>query len=128
MSRETARVGGALGRLGQPEVGLEGGGGTEEEGVGRRTEVPHDMTGQKQSYGGRDFGADKGMCNRRAQVVHARVWSPSTRRPIEFRAWMVEQRRGMRTDSPGERVLDSWGVGVGSGSGERARMRQVPSR
>ena len=36
VSRVTAG-GGALGRLGLPEVGLEGGGGTEEEGVGRST-------------------------------------------------------------------------------------------
>ena len=42
------------------------------------------------------------------------VWSSSTRRPMEFRAWIVEHRRGRRTDSPGERDWQSWGVSEGS--------------
>ena len=50
-SRGTAG-GGALGQLGLPEVGLEGGGGTEEEGGDEVQGVPHDVTGQKRSYEG----------------------------------------------------------------------------
>ena len=50
MSQETTRGGWALGRLGVPEVGLGGEGGTEEDVWGKEPGAPHEVTGQKRSY------------------------------------------------------------------------------
>ena len=47
---------------------------------------------------------------------------------MEFRAWIVEHRRGRRTDSPGERDWHSWGVSEGSCWAERDTIRRVHSR
>ena len=42
---------------------------------------------------------------------------------MEFRAWIVEHRRGRRTDSPGKRDWHSWGVSDGSCWAERDTVR-----
>ena len=118
----------ALGRLGLPEVGLEGGGGTEVEGVGRgsggatrRDRSEKELRRSLISGPMTEFAT----WEPRSCIL---VWSSSTRRPIEFRAWIVEYRRGKRTDSPGERDWHSSGVSERSCWAERDTMRQVSSR
>ena len=94
---------------------MEGGGGTEEEGVGRRTGGAtrcdrSETVFQRSQISGRmrEFATSEP----RSCIL---VWSSSHQKPIEFKAWMVEHRTGMGTDSPGERVRHSWGVSMGSG-------------
>ena len=119
---------GALGRLGLPEVGLDGGGGTVEEGLGRSTggatrrdRSETEIRRSRISGPMREFAT----WEPRSCIL---VWSSSTQRPMEFRAWIVEHRRGRRTDSPAERDWHSWGVSEGSCWAERDTMRRVPSR